>query len=172
MLEPLVRRPDSEIIERSGAPSAALTPSDRARVGNARSRARADSTRRNYRSQWRVWSEWARYRGVSDLPAHPGMIEAYLSERAEFGYKPSTLRLAAAAIAHVHAAHELPSPITASARETLRGLSEQYGRGQKQAAALTAEGMAAIRATAHLPRRGRGGRLETRNTPPCEGSST
>ncbi len=161
MLEPLVRRPDSEIIERSGEPAAALTPSDRARVGNARSRARADSTRRNYRSQWRVWSEWARYRGVSELPAHPDMIEAYLSERAEFGYKPSTLRLAVAAIAHVHATHELPSPITASARETLRGLSEQYGRGQKQAAAITAEGMAAVRATTHLPRRGRGGRLET-----------
>ena len=113
------------------------------------------STRRNYRSQWKLWSEWAAYRGISELPAHPDMIEAYLSEYAEFGHKPSTLGLAASAIAH--AMSELPNPVTANVRATLSGLSEQYGRGQKQVAALTAEGMAAIRVTACLaaPRTGR-----------------
>ena len=158
MLDPNVQRPEVVVRDKSAV---ALTPSDRARVSNARGRARSESTRRNYRSQWNRWSEWAAYRGVGELPAHPDMIEAYLSERAEFGHKPSTLRLAAAAIAHVHAMSEMPSPITANVRATLSGLSEQYGRGQKQASALTAEGMAAVRVTACLPRRGRGGKMET-----------
>ena len=98
---------------------------------------------------------------MSALPANPDMVEAYLSERAEFGHKPSTLRMAVSAIAFVHAMREVPSPVNHNVRETLKGLAEQYGRGQKQAAALTAEGLAAIRATACLPRRGRGGRMET-----------
>ena len=140
------------------APASALTLSDRVRVSNARESARSESTRRNYRSQWRAWSQWAEYRGVSALPAHPDMVEAYLSERAEFGHKSSTLRTAASAIAFVHAMNEIPSPVNHNVRETLKGLSDQYGRGQKQATALTAEGLAAIRATACLPRRGRGGR--------------
>ena len=144
-----------------GASTSALTSSDKVRVSNARSNARSESTRRNYRSQWRAWSQWAAYRGVSALPAHPDMVEAYLSERAEFGHKPSTLRMATSAIAFVHEMSDTPSPVNHNVRETLKGLSEQYGRGQKQAAALTAEGLAAIRATACLPRRGRGGRMET-----------
>ena len=98
---------------------------------------------------------------MSALPAHPDMLEAYLSERAEFGHKPSTLRMAVSAIAFVHAMREVPSPVNHNVRETLKGLAEQYGRGQKQATALTAEGLAAIRAHRLLPRRGRGGRMET-----------
>ena len=102
--------------------TSALTPSDRARVSNARRRARSESTRRNYRSQWQSWTQWAEYRGVSALPAHPDMVEAYLSERAEFGHKPSTLRLAAAAITFVHSVNEVPGPVNHNVRETLKGL--------------------------------------------------
>ena len=161
MSDPATSQNQTLTVRENDAPASALTPSDRIRVSNARSSARSESTRRNYRSQWRAWSQWAEYRGVSALPAHPDMVEAYLSERAEFGHKPSTLRTTASAIAFVHAMHEIPSPVNHNVRETLKGLSEQYGRGQKQATALTAEGLAAIRATACLPRRGRGGRTET-----------
>ena len=103
----------------------------------------------------------AEYRGASVLPAHPAMVERYIAERAELGRKPSTLRTALAAIAYVHRAASLPNPITEDVRDTLKGLTELAGRGQRQAPALTAEGMAAVRATARLPRRGRGGRLES-----------
>ena len=161
MPDPSASRAEAAIVLQDVGSTSALTPSDRARVSNARSRARSESTRRNYRSQWQSWTQWAEYRGVSAFPAHPDMVEAYLSERAEFGHKPSTLRLAAAAITFIHSMHEVPSPVNHNVRETLKGLAEQYGRGQKQAAALTAEGLAAIRATACLSRRGRGGRMET-----------
>ena len=161
MPDPAASQLQPVIIQEEGVSTSALTPSDRARVSNARSSTRSESTRRNYRSQWQAWTQWAEYRGVRALPAHPDMLEAYLSERAEFGHKPSTLRMAVSAIAFVHAMREVPSPVNHNVRETLKGLAEQYGRGQRQAAALTAEGLAAIRASACLPRRGRGGRMET-----------
>ena len=46
-------------------------------------------------------------------------------------------------------------------RVRIRGLSRILGRGQRQAPGLTRNQLAAIRAVACLPRRGRGGRLET-----------
>ena len=138
-----------------------LTPTDHIRLDETERHEQSENTRRNYESQWKLWREWSAYRGTADLPAPPEMIRAYLAERAEFGHKPSTLRLAAAAIARVHADNGLESPINDRVRRTLKSLSEQYGRHQKQASALTAEVLAAVRATACLPRRSRGGKLET-----------
>ena len=43
----------------------------------------------------------------------------------------------------------------------MKGLSRMLGRAQRQAPGLTRDCLAAIRAVACLPRRGRGGRLET-----------
>ena len=61
--------------------------------------------------------------------------------------------------AHQLAGFPTPAgPVTAAA---LLGIGRSIGAAQGQAAPLTAEGLAAIRATAHLPRRGRGGCLET-----------
>ena len=137
------------------------TPSDDLRVSNARSQSMSEHTRRNYRSQWHIWTGWAEYRGASVLPAHPAMVERYIAERAEMGRKPATLRTALAAIAYVHRTAGLDSPITQEVRDTLKGLTEAAGRAQAQAPALTSEGMAAVRATACLPRRGRGGRPES-----------
>ena len=138
-----------------------VTPSDDLRVSNARARSMSEHTYRIYRSQWRIWTGWAEYRGASVLPAHPAMVERYIAERAELGRKPSTLRTALAAIAYVHRSSGLSSPINDDVRNTLRGLTETAGRAQTQAPALTAEGMAAVRATACLPRPGRGGRQES-----------
>ena len=61
--------------------------------------------------------------------------------------------------AHQLAGFPTPAgPVTAAA---LLGIGRSNGAAQGQAAPLTAEGLAAIRATAHLPRRGRGGGPET-----------
>ncbi|MCY4653673.1 MAG: tyrosine-type recombinase/integrase [Dehalococcoidia bacterium] len=137
------------------------TPSDDLRVQNAREKSLSEHTRRNYRYQWDIWRGWAEFRSASVLPAHPAMVERYIAERAELGRKPSTLRTALAAIAYIHRITDMPSPITEDVRATLKGLTELAGREQRQAPALTAEGMAAVRATACLPRRGRGGRPES-----------
>ena len=123
----------------------------------------ADNTKANYRSQWRGFTEWARARAVSALPADRAHVAAYLAERIEReGHKPSTLRTAAAAIACIHRASGLDDPCaSAEVRRVLSGATRKAGSQQKQAAALTAEALVMIRATAHEPRPGRGGLPES-----------
>ena len=76
--------------------------------------------------------------------------------------RPATLRAALAAIAFAHRAEGLDSPTEdEGVGATMRGLSRMLGRGQRQAPGLTRDCLAAIRAVACVPRRGRGGRLET-----------
>ena len=139
----------------------ALTERETERVAEADRRQNAENTLRSYRAQWKLWSEWAERRGTSALPAQPDMLRAYFTERASDGVSRSTLRVAAAAVAFVHVKDGRTSPISESVKGTLKGLSDRAGREQKQVEGLTAEGMAAVRATACQARRGRGGRLET-----------
>ena len=93
------------------------------------------------------------------------LVAAYLAERAETGAGISTLRTAVAAIAHEHASRGEPSPTThPGVRRVLRGLTRRQasaGRTPRQAAALTGEALAAIRATAHRPRTGPDGPTES-----------
>ena len=123
------------------------------------------NTRRAYATAWRAWSAWCASERIEPLPAQPVHVAAYLAERAEDGVGISTLRTAVAAIAHEHASRGAPSPaIHPGVRRVLRGLSRRQawdGHTPRQAAALTAEALAAIRATAHRPRTGPGGRTES-----------
>ena len=123
------------------------------------------NTRRAYATAWRAWSAWCASERIEPLPAQPLHVAAYLAERAEAGVGISTLRTAVAAIAHEHASRGAPSPaIHPGVRRVLRGLSRRQawdGHTPRQAAALTAEALAAIRATAHRPRTGPGRRTET-----------
>ena len=123
----------------------------------------AQSTLRNYRTQWTRFSTWADLRGASALPADPELVAAYLAERLEqHNHKPATLRVAASAIAFAHRAAGLDNPCaSAPVRRTLKGAARKAGIAQKQARALTAEALAAIESTARNPRLGRGGRLES-----------
>ena len=123
----------------------------------------AQSTLRNYRTQWNRFSTWADLRGVVALPADPALVAAYLAERLEqHKHKPATLRVAASAIAFAHRAAGLDNPCaSAQVRRTLKGATRKAGRAQRQARALTAEALAAIESTARTPRPGRGGRLES-----------
>ena len=138
-----------------------LTEYEAERIAEADRWQNATNTLRSYRGQWRLWSEWAEERGTTALPAQPDMLRAYFTERAGGGTSLSTLRASTSAIAFVHIKDGKDSPITDSVRGTLKGLGEKFGHGQNQVDALTSEGMAAVRATACLPRRGRGGKLET-----------
>ena len=54
--------------------------------------------------------------------------------------------------------------MNAGVSETLRGLTRQIGASQKQAKPLDADALAAIRATAYMPRRSRGGSMESEET--------
>ena len=93
-------------------------------------------------------------------------MAAYLAERILLhGHKPATLRMAAAAIAFVHKNAGMDDPCASpEVKKTLKSATRRAGRSQKQAEALTAEALDAIRSTAHNPRVGRGGRMESRGT--------
>lgn len=141
-----------------------LRPEHAERIAAAAAEVLSGNTRRAYASAWRAWSAWCASEDVEPLPAEPVYVAAYLAERAEAGTAISTLRVAVAAIAHEHASRGAPSPaIHPGVKRVLRGLSRRQasaGRSPRQAAALTADALAAIRATAHRPRTGPGGRTE------------
>ena len=140
---------------------AKLNDSDYLRLLNAERFGLANSTRRVYESQWRNWRAWAEYRDVSELPAHPDMVRAYMAERAEFGVSPKTLRVSASALAHIHSLSGFPSPIDDSVRRTLKDLGQQYRRGQRQAVGLTEVAMAAVKVAVLQPRRKKYGHMES-----------
>ena len=143
-----------------------LTGEDVRNLNAVLAQAMAANTKANYRGQWRRFTAWALNRGVRALPAAPAHVAAYLAERIErAGHRPATLRMAVAAIACIHKAAGLADPCAAAAvRRALSGATRKAGKLQKQAAALTAEALALIRATAAQPRPGRGGRRESRAT--------
>ena len=124
------------------------------------------NTRKNYRSQWRRFTGWARDRGVSALPADPVQVAAYLAERMErYGHRPATLQTAAAAISFVHRARGLTDPRdTEEVRTTLRSAARKAGAAQRQAEGITEQELQAIRATARRPRIWRRGRTESADT--------
>ena len=126
----------------------------------------------NYDVQWRSFCLWSSRRDVHPLPAEPMHVAAYLAERIEeFGHRPATLRVAAAAIAFVHRAVGMADPCAGpEVKRTLRSATRMAGRSQRQAEGLTAEALAAIRSTVWTPRRGRGGRLESLRTARSRGN--
>ena len=114
------------------------------------------------------FARWAGREGFSALPAKPETVAAYLAERAADGLSPASLRMDRAAIRHHHseAGHANPAD-NEGVRRVMRGLTRraaQEGRTPRQAAALTAKALEAIRATAHLRRTGPGGRTEGART--------
>ena len=93
------------------------------------------------------------------MPADPLAIAAYLAERVADGAAAATVRTIRAAIraGHVDTGADDPTGHD-GVRRVLQGLTRQAaGRGRGQADPLTADDVAAIMATASLPRRtGRG----------------
>ena len=59
-----------------------LSDADRARVDQALFDSRAPSTRTQYRSAWKGWTECSASNGHATLPAdHPAAVAVYLAER-------------------------------------------------------------------------------------------
>ena len=123
----------------------------------------AEGTRRTYEYQWRRWQEWAASRKVESLPADPIHVKAYLAERAlKLGHAPATVRGAAAAISYMHRDKGEPDPcIDREVKKTLSGIARKKRRPQKQARPLTAGAFRKIIKVAFMPRRGKGGGLES-----------
>ena len=135
-----------------------------AAVAAAIEAATSPNTRRMYRAQARVFGSWCDANGLAALPATLETVARYLTARAEAGAAVATVHAARSAIAAMHRAAGVTNPCDSEiVRITVRGLTRQHRAPQRQAPPLTADGLAAIFATAHLPRpRARGGKgLET-----------
>ena len=139
----------------------ALSREDGSAVALAVSQAASDNTRRAYRQQWAAFTTWASAQDYPYLPALDATLAAYLTLLAGQGFALASVRQARGAVVKAHQLAGFPTPAGPVTAAALRGIGRSIGAAQGQAAALTAEGLAAIRATAHLPRRGRGGCLET-----------
>ena len=101
------------------------------------------------------------------MPAKPATLLLYLQDLEEQGLAPSTIRTAVSAVSAAHraaGAGNAGNPtVHEDVRAFLRGIDRE-GPHQRQAAAMMPGVIAAIQATARVPRRGRGGRLETPET--------
>jgi site-specific recombinase XerD len=108
--------------------------------------AKAASTVRAYRSDWRHFVAWSTTHGVVSLPAAPQTVGLYL---AEFGglLKPSTLqrRLAAIAKAHQAAGHESPASMKhAAVSEVWKGIKRTHGTAQAGKTAVLTKDLRAM----------------------------
>ena len=138
-----------------------LTTTDARTVADALEQAAAPNTRRAYAGAWAAFTTWASASGYPVLPASQETLSAYLGQLAGQGRKLATVRLHRAAVMKAHrlAGHSSTGGELVGA--VLKGLGRQFGGPQKQAQPLTHTVLAAIRATAPIPRRTRGGNLET-----------
>lgn len=149
-------------IPASGA-AGGLSAADRERLRRALSDALAPATRRAYLGHWAAFEAWAAGRGCRALPAAPEAVAAHLA--ALGGAAVSTLRLRRAAIGAVHRARGFPDPAAGEVvARALAGIARRIARPRRQAAPLSDADLAAIRATACLPRVGGGGIRVRRET--------
>ena len=122
-------------------------------------------THRAYAGAWSRFVEWTSARGLSSLPADPAILILYLEHLVQEGRAKATIRTAASAVSAAHRAAGFRGGGNPAAHEDVKNFLkgvEREAPPQRQAAAMMPDVISAIRATARTPRRGRGGRMETR----------
>jgi integrase len=89
---------------------------------------KAASTRAAYATDWKDFSIWCHARAATPLPAHVGIVGAYLSHLADSGLKSSTIGRRGAAIADRHKAAGLEPPTASEAvKAVMRGIRRVIG---------------------------------------------
>ena len=115
----------------------------------------------SYAHEWNRFVAWSESAGRRSLPASPEDVAAYLENRAEAGARASTIKVAAAAIAHNHKDAGFDVPLQHGvARTVLEELTQDDSPGPTRALPLDLDCYLAIRKTAYEPRSGRGGGME------------
>ena len=148
----------------ASAPAATgLAAGDAERVRKALAGSLAENTRRAYLGHWAAFSGWCAEHGYPPAPAAPETVAAHLAAAAET-CGASTLKVRRAAIGAAHRAAGLGDPAGGElVKRALAGLVRENAAPQRQARALGLAELAAIKATACQPRRGRqSGRIESR----------
>ena len=115
----------------------------------------------SYVHEWNRFVAWSESTGRPSLPATSEDVAAYLENRAEAGARASTIKVAAAAIAHNHKDAGFDVPLQHGvARTVLEELTQDDSPGPTRALPLDLDCYLAIRKTAYEPRSGRGGHVE------------
>jgi site-specific recombinase XerD len=101
---------------------------------------KSPATRRAYAFDFRHFEVWCLGRGACPLPAHQGVVAAYLSALADGGKRASTIGRRAAAIGDRHKLAGYPSPIASEGvRAVLRGIRRTIGSAKQGKAPATAD---------------------------------
>jgi site-specific recombinase XerD len=131
-------------------PLPALLEADMSAAGEFIRDAAAASTRRAYRSDWRLFTAWCTTRGAEPLPATPAIVAAFLATEVHRGTKAATITRRAAAIRYAHrlAGHEPPTSAEA-VRATMKGIRRTIGTAKEQKAPATADLI--MKMLAHMP---------------------
>ena len=162
---PLLPVPTDQPSDKPPAPTTGLTNADLARLRSSLDSSVSDNTKAMYNSAWKNFEAWAEGRGALSLPASPPLVAAYLAHLAEERrLSVATVRLHKAALAAIHKAAGHPDPTdNEPVRQIMKGIARAHGKPQKQARPLTAEALAAVKATAGIKRSfgGRGKGLES-----------
>ena len=94
--------------------------------------AKAENSRRAYRSDWRQFEEWCRSHGLVSLPATPETVALYLTALAA-DHKPASLQRKLTSITKAHQAAGFSTPASmqnAVVSETLKGIRRSLGTAQ------------------------------------------
>ena len=131
-----------------------LTTDQEAAILDALDASRAKATERVYKSAWGRFVSWADAQGYDPLPAAPETVAAYLASRAASGLSPASMKLDRAAIRDAHRSASRPDPTQhPGVANVARGIVRTAAvndHAPRQAAGLTSDALAAIRATARL----------------------
>jgi site-specific recombinase XerD len=104
---------------------------------------KAGATRRAYQSDFRVFADWCRARGVEPIPAAPAVVATFLAAQATVGVKAATLARRVAAIRYAHALKGMEPPTNAEGvKATMRGIRRSIGTKPARKSAATAERVA------------------------------
>ena len=129
-----------------------------------REAAQAPNTQRAYLTAWEVFFNWTVLTDLLSMPAAPQTVVLYLEHLGAVGKSIATISLARAAISYAHTTEGIATgdnparqPVVADEMKRWRNKAP----APQQVDALTADALAQIRETARLPRRGRGGRMES-----------
>ena len=132
--------------------------------------AKAANTRRAYASAWRTFCDWTILTRRQAMPAAPQDVAFYLGHLAAAGKTIATINQARAAISHAHAAAGIAKANNPARHPVVAEGLGNVAPAPKQADALTGPALARIRETARLPRRGRGGRMESAEAAQARGA--
>ena len=94
--------------------------------------AKADNSRRAYRSDWRHFESWCRSQALASLPATPETVTLYITALAA-DHKPSSVQRKLTSITKAHQAAGFPTPASmqhAVVSETLKGIPRTLGTAQ------------------------------------------